>query len=74
MNTLSLILNLAVTLLLAHLRIIGTEGKVFQACAHLYVGALLMGWWKEEPPVSTVYFWLAFILSVVEAYCFVYPQ
>jgi hypothetical protein len=61
-----------VCLVLAALRIAGEKGEIFQALAHLWVGALVAVWWVSiDRRESKVAGWLVVALSVIEVLCFI---
>ncbi len=58
--------------LLGILRICGHTSIPFQAVAHCFVGAMLMGWIIDRSCKRSLYKWLTISLSVLEVACAVY--
>jgi len=68
------VVNIAIALLLAGIRIAGHKSPSFQAVAHLFVGGCL-GVWLAPLGTSwldwkSMWLWLAIALSVIEVICF----
>jgi len=68
--TISVIVHILLSVLIALPRIVGVKAEFYQAIAHLFVGYCIGRAFQKDS--RKLFVWIVVVLSVIEVFCFLY--